>query len=183
MPDPETTALLVAARGGDDRATDRLFAHLYDELRRLSQAQVNAEPGPITLSATGLVHEAYARLVGTGDWSDRNHFLATASRAMRRILTDRARARTAGKRGGDERPATLDEAALTSETASPDLVLAIDQALTGLAERDRDLARVFELRFFGGLEIREIAQITGASTSTVARQWARAKAYLRADLA
>ena len=179
----KTKALLVAARNGEARAADLLFARVYDELRRLSQAYVSAEPHGVTLSATGLVHEAYLKLLAEGDWADRAHFMAVAARAMRQILTDRARARSAQKRGGPARPVTLgEECAGTSEDAH-EHVLAIDAALDQLSARNADLAQLVELRFFGGLEVREAADVLGISARTAARQWARAKAHLRAELA
>ena len=106
MPTTETTLLLAASRRGEGRAADQLFAHLYDELRRLSQARIRSK-GPVTISATGLVHEAYIKLIGSAEAKDRAHFLALASRAMRQILTDHARARGRQKRGGADRPITL----------------------------------------------------------------------------
>ena len=184
----ETTALLSAVRKGEARAADRLFSRLYDELRRLSGIYVAAEPHGATLSATGLVHEAYLKLITGGDWVDRAHFMAIAARAMRQILTDRARARRASKRGGEARAITLDHDLLGAHLAgaAPDAhehVLAIDAALERLSARDEDLGRLVELRFFGGLEVREVAEVLGVSARTAARQWARAKAHLRAELA
>ena len=180
MPASETTVLLHAASDGDADAAERLLPLVYDELRRISQSYLDAEPGVVTVSATGLVHEAYLRLIGSGDWADRVHFVAVASRAMRRILVSRARARNAQKRGGG-RPVTL---VVEPADGAPDVsdVLAIDDALERLAARDSDLARVVELRFFGGLGTAEIAHATGVSERTAARQWVRARAYLRADL-
>ncbi len=185
MPD-DTTALIAAARDGDSRASDLLFQAVYDELRRLSQARLSAEPGVVTVSATGLVHEAYLRLLDSKEWADRAHFLAVASRVMRQILCDRARARTAGKRGGKDRPATLvpdlDGAAADPEAAA-DQVLALDAALRRLSQRDAGLAHLVELRFFGGLDMSEVADVLGVTRRTATRHWARARAYLRADLA
>ncbi|PAP77747.1 hypothetical protein BSZ37_15485 [Rubrivirga marina] len=181
----DTTALISAARGGDDRASDFLFRHVYDELRRLSQARISAEPGVVTVSATGLVHEAYLKLLDSDEWADRSHFLAVASRAMRQILCDRARARNAAKRGGADRPITLVpdlDGVVGDEETAADQVLALDGALHRLAERDAGLAQLVELRFFGGLEMTEVAEVMGVSRRTVTRHWARARAYLRADL-
>lgn len=181
MPPPNTTALLSAARRGDARAADLLLPRVYAELRRLAQAQVSAEPGVVTVSATGLVHEAYLKLVEGGDWADRSHFLAVASRAMRQVLTDRARSRSAQKRGGGARPATLVDHLVGTEDAA-DRVLAVDAALDRLAAHDAGLAQVVELRFFGGLTTDEAAEALGVSPRTAARRWARAKAHLRALL-
>ncbi len=174
----DTTVLLAAVRSGDERAADRLFSAVYAELRRIAQSRLSAEPGVVTISATGLVHDAYLRMVGDGDWADRAHFMAVAARAMRGILIDRARARTADKRGGSARPITL-RADLVGDEAVEDHVLAIDDALDRLALHDRDLAQIVELRFFGGLDVDEAAEVQGVSVRTAARRWARAKAHLR----
>ena len=181
MQAPATTALLSAAGDGDSRAADLLFDRVYDELRRLSQAQIGAEPGVVTISATGLVHEAYLKLIGADGWANRGHFVAVAARAMRQVLTDRARARMAEKRGGGAAAVTLVTGHLGTEQVADD-VLAVDAALDRLAARNVDLARLVELRFFGGLEVAEAADVLGVSSRTAARQWARAKAHLRADL-
>ena len=178
----ETTALLHAVRDGDARAADELLPHVYAELRRLSQAKLAAEWGLVTLSATGLVHEAYLKLIHGGKWEDRAHFMAVAARAMRQILTDRARARNAQKRGGVGRPATLCADVVGDEGAALDRVLAVDRALGRLAAHDAELARLVELRFFGGMEIAEVAAVLDQSPRTTARRWARAKAHLHALL-
>ena len=180
MAPPITAAPPSDARVGGARAADVLLPRVYAELRWLAQAQVSAEPGVVTVSATGLVHEAYLKLAG-GDWADRTHFLALASRAMRQILTDRARARSAQKRGGGARPATLVDHLVGTEAAA-DRVLAVDAALDRLAAHDADLARLVELRFFGGLTGDEAAEVLDLSPRTAARRWARAKAHLRSLL-
>lgn len=178
----DTTALLHSVRDGDPRAADLLLPHVYAELRRLSQSRLSAEPGVVTLSATGLVHEAYLKLVDGGGWADRAHFMAVAARAMRQILTDRARARNAQKRGGVDRPVTLADDFVGTEDEALDRVLAVDQALDRLAAHDAELARLVELRFFGGMETDEVAAVLGISPRTAARRWARAKAHLNAFL-
>lgn len=178
-----TTALLASARDGDASARDRLFRHVYDELRRLSGARL-AAVGTATVSATGLVHEAYLKLVGSdGEYRDRAHFMGVAAQAMRHILVDRARARRALKRGGAEQPGTLDPGHVAAEDVSAERVLEVHDALDRLAARDADLAHVVELRFFGGLEVEEVAEALGISPRTAARRWAQAKAHLRSDLA
>lgn len=174
-----TLALISAVRDGDSRAADLLFERVYADLRRIAQRRISGEPGAVTISATGLVHEAYVKLVDGGDWVDRSHFLAVAARAMRGILIDRARARNAAKRGGTARPVTLDADLAGEEDDVLDQVLAVDLALRRLAARDRDLAQMVELRFFGGLEVDEAAVVQGISARTAARRWARAKAHLR----
>ena len=180
--DPTTTVtLLRAAREGDAAAADALLPHVYAELRRIAQARVSEEPGAVTVSATGLVHEAYLRLAAHGGWHDRAHFLSIAARAMRRILTDRARVRNADKRGGGQRALTLDEE-ITAE-AVPEQVLALDEALDRLATHEPDLARLVEMRFFAGMTVEESAEALGVSPRTVGREWARAKALLHTLLA
>ena len=178
----ETTALLHDLRDGDARASDALFPHVYAELRQLSARRIQGQPGAVTLSATGLVHEAYLKMAGGGDWADRAHFMAVAARAMRQILTDRARARTADKRGGALRPVTLQDDLVAGDEESLDQVLAVNAALERLEARDARLARLVELRFYGGMDVDEAAEVLGTSPRTTARDWARAKAYLRSFL-
>ncbi|WP_412068114.1 ECF-type sigma factor [Rubrivirga sp. IMCC43871] len=178
MPSAKTTILLRASRDGDARASDALFERVYGELRRLAQSRIDAEPGVVTISATGLVHDAYLKLVDGGDWADRSHFTAVAARAMRQILTDRARARNAAKRGGSARPVTLEVDLVVLPVSPADQVLAIDAALGTLARRDARLAQLVELRFFGGLDAAEAARTLGVSVRTAARDWGRAKAHL-----
>lgn len=183
MSPAETTALLRSVRAGDPRACDVLFPHVYDELRRISERRIQRQSGVVTLSATGLVHEVYLKMVGEGEWADRAHFMAVAALAMRQILSARARARTADKRGGPLRAVTLHEDAVAGDAVSLDEVLAVDAALERLAGQDSRLARLVELRFYGGMEVEEAAEVLGTSPRTTARDWARAKAYLRSYLA
>lgn len=138
----------------------------------------------MTVSATGLVHEAYLKLLDSAEFADRSHFFAVASRVMRQILCDRARARNASKRGGGERQVTLVTHPVGDgeQEGAADRVLALDDALRRLAARDADLAQLVELRFFGGLEMAEAAEVLGVSRRTASRYWVRARAYLRADL-
>ncbi len=179
----ETTALLHDIREGDARAIDALFPVVYDELRRLSEKHIRNRSDAVTLSSTGLVHEAYLKMVGGGDWADRAHFMAVAARAMRQILTDRARARRADKRGGVLRAVTLHDDLVAGHDAPADQLLAVNAALERLEARDERLARLVELRFYGGMEVDEAAEVLGTSPRTTARDWARAKAYLRSFLA
>ncbi len=183
MSPTETTALLHGVRKGDPRACDALFPHVYDELRRISERRIQRQAGVVTLSATGLVHEAYLKMVGDGEWADRAHFMAVAALAMRQILSGRARARTADKRGGPLPAVTLHEDLVAGDDVSLDQVLAVDAALERLAALDPRLARLVELRFYGGMEVDEVAEVLGTSPRTTARDWARAKAYLRSFLA
>lgn len=179
----ETTALLRDIRDGDARAADLLFPSVYDELRRLSEKHIRNGSNAVTLSTTGLVHEAYLKMIGGGDWADRAHFMAVASRAMRQILTDRARARKADKRGGALRAVTLHDDLIAGHDAPLDQILAVNAALERLETQDTRLARLVELRFYGGMEVGEAAEVLGTSPRTTARDWARAKAYLRSYLA
>ncbi|MEM8600684.1 MAG: ECF-type sigma factor [Bacteroidota bacterium] len=177
----ETTALLVRAKGGDADAQNALFGQVYDELKRLARSRRRASRD-VTVSTTGLVHEAYLKMAGAdGSWENRRHFMRIAAGAMRQVLVDRARARVALKRGGDARMATLDEGVVGSDDSAA-LVLEVNDALDRLATRDADLAGVVELRFFGGLEVDEVAEVLGVSPRTAARRWALAKALLRVDL-
>lgn len=170
MPDP--------ARSDGFVPSDPLSETVYAELRRLSKRQIGREFGPVTISTTGLVHEAYLKLSASGEFADRTHFQAVAARAMRQILTDRARARLTHKRGGGDRPLTYVDHLVEGEDTSAN-VLAVHEALHALAERDARLAELVELRFFGGLEVADVAEVLGVSPRTAARDWARAKGHLR----
>ena len=169
------------AASGPAPSRDAQFPDVYDELRRLAEVRLREGAGTPTLSATGLVHEAYLRLGGSHVWNDADHLTAVAVRAMRFVLTDRARARVAVKRGGPGRPASLDavEEPADEATVAAEDVLSVDAALTQLAQRDARLARLVELRFFGGMSTAEVADVLGTSARTVARDWVRAKALLR----
>jgi len=159
---------------------DRLLPLVYPELRVIAHRQLKARSPDGTLSTTGLVHEAYLKLAGRsrGRWNDRGHFLALASVAMRHILVNRARDRTALKRGGDRVRATLDEARLATAT-DPELLLDLDDALTRLTALAPRLARVVECRFFGGLSPAETAEALSVTVRTVERDWTKAKLVLR----
>lgn len=176
----EVTDLLRAAAGGDASADERLFALVYDELRGLARAVLRREQAT-TLEPTGLVHEAFLRLGNRQRiaWADRHHFFGVAARAMRRVLVDRARARHRDKRAGAS--VTLTDVADGEE--SPELVLAVDEALERLAAIDPRRARVVELRWFAGLEVDEVAELLGVGSATVKRDWAAARAWLATQLA
>ena len=172
--------VLNELRSGRRDTLDRLMPVVYDHLRIIARKQLGVRDGGGTLSTTGLVHEAYLKLVdqSRAGWRDRAHFLALAAVAMRHVLTDRARARVALKRGGERRPVTLDEHAVADD-ADPERLLEIDDALQRLAELDPRLARVVECRFFGGLSEEEIAEALGVTVRTVRRDWAKARLLLR----
>lgn len=184
----EVTGLLLAWRSGENDAADRLFSAVYDELRRIARRKLQRERVGHTLDTTALVHEAYFRLVDQTrtDWTDRAQFFAIASRVMRRVLIDHARARLATKRGGARVAVTLGSAddattlGLADERA--DTLLAVDDALTRLAEREARLARVVECRFFGGLTDAETGQVLGVTERTVQRDWVKAKDWLYREL-
>lgn len=178
--DPDITRILEAAGRGDGPAAERLWAAVYAELHRIAERELRREGAGRTLSSTGLVHEAYFKLVDQDDvsWQDRGHFYAVACRAMRQVLVDRARQRRARKRGGGQRDLTLRSTLAGEADRGFDLV-ELDEALDRLAGHEEGLARIVELRFFGGLSLAEVAEVTGGSLRTVERGWARARAYLR----
>lgn len=174
-----TTQLLLETRNGSVDASERLFAHLYDDLRDLAHARLYAHRPGATLSTTGLVHESYLRLIDRGqvEPQDRSHFFALAARAMRFVLLDRARARRRQKRGGREKDLPLDDVVLAADERAVDL-LALDEALEGLRSKSERLASLIDYLFFGGLTYPEIAEITGRSVATVERDWVRARMWL-----
>jgi RNA polymerase sigma factor (TIGR02999 family) len=176
----DTSYLLDLARSGDPEAVDRLFAQLYDELRRLAQRQRRNWHGDETLNTTALVHEAYLKLQKgvARRWADRAHFHAVASQAMRHLLVSYAERRRAAKRGGGVPHEALDEANPVAEEAAEEL-LALNEALEALSRVSPRQARVVECRFFAGLSIRETAEALAVSTATVERDWALASAWLR----
>lgn len=181
----EVTQRLRAIRSLRDPAADELFALVYDELRRLAAAQLRKERPGHTLTPTALVHEAYIKLVEQTrvDWKNRAHFFAVAARAMRRILIDYARKRGAKKRGAGERPLVITLGAGRDERATRlDELLTLDDALERLRALDERRARVVELRFFAGLQHREIGTALGVSEPTARRDWRLARAWLSREL-
>ena len=182
-PPEGVTQLLIAYRGGDREAFDRLVPMVYDDLRRIARRQLRRGGPGHTLDTTGLVHEAYLKLVDPAkvDWQDRGHFLAVSARAMRQVIIGYARKRSAAKRGGGERPVTPDEAQIAVDDQAERL-LALDRALERLGSRDERLARVVECRFFAGLSEEETAQALAVSLRTAQRDWMRARAWLKEEL-
>lgn len=179
----EITQLLVEINNGSREAEARLMPLVYNELRRLAAHYVRGEQPGNSLQATALVHEVYLRLV---DWRNvnltcRGHLFGVAAQMMRRILVDHARAKFAAKRGGSQQQISLDEALVYSEQPSEE-ILAVDEALTRLAEWDPYQARIVELMFFGGLTAEETAQVVNTSVSKVKRDWNMAKAWLYKQL-
>jgi RNA polymerase sigma factor (TIGR02999 family) len=179
------TQLLDEFTAGRRDALDELIPLLYDELHRIAHHHMARERIGHTLNTTGLVHEAFVRLVGLEhiEWQGRVHFLAMASRAMRRVLIDYAKARSREKRGGGEAiHVSLDAAAgLPADTAED--VLALDQALRRLEEVNPRHCRMVEYRFFGGLNLEETAEAMGVSVATVKRDWVLCRAWLNHALA
>lgn len=178
------TELLDAVRRGDEAASERLFAALYGELRRIARRERRRLNAGETLNTTAVVHEAYVRLLHDRDlpWESRAHLLGTAAVAMRRLLVDRARERQAVKRGGGIAPLELDDGLDLAATRASEELLALDEALGRLEGLDPRLARVVELRFFGGLSEDETGKILGMAERTVRRDWLKAKAFLHSQL-
>lgn len=176
----EVTQLLFAARSGDREALDRIVALVYDDLRRLARRQLRREYGERTLHPTSLVHEVYLKLAGSSaiPAENRAHFLAIAAHAMRQVLVDDARKRSAAKRGmGWERTTFSDQD--WAADFQPDEILALNDAIDELEPRQR---QVVEYRFFGGMEEREIALALGVTERTVRRDWVKARAWLYRSL-
>jgi len=157
-----------------------LMPLVYDELRRIAAGYIRRERPGQTLQATALVNEAFVRLAAekARPFANRTHFLAIAALSMRQILVQRARARNAAKRGGAPKRVTLEEGLLVGDAPAVDM-LALDEALTRLAALDAELARIVELRYFGGLTVEETAEAVGSSPATVKRQWVMARAWLK----
>jgi RNA polymerase sigma factor (TIGR02999 family) len=186
MPQPssgEVTGLLRAWGDGDRGAFDRLVPLVYAHLRDLAHLRLLGEPAGASVNTTALVHEAYMRLVGIHStrFRDRAHFLAMASRAMRRILVDHARARMAAKRGDGAVAVDLREDRLVDEGRTA-AVTELDAALVRLETLDERQARILEQRYFGGLSLEETAEATGVSLATVKRELRFARAWLAAEL-
>ena len=183
MSRPDLTALLSEWGRGNSNALNELLPLVYAELRRIAAGQLRGERGSHTLQPTALVHEVYLRLIDQrhADWRDRAHFFGAAAQVMRRILVDHARRRGASKRGDGLMTVSIDQA---KEVIAPDgiSVLALDHALDRLAKLDTGLARVVELRAFGGLTIEETACVLKVSPTTAKREWRTAKAWLTREL-
>lgn len=175
----EITRLLIAWSGGDEKALDKLMPLVYGRLRRLAASYLRHERPDHTLQTSALVNEVYLRLIAQDqvNWRDRAHFYAISAQMMRRILVDHARRHGYAKRGGPAKNLTPAELDLVTDDKNPDVV-EIDDALTALAEKDPQQAKLVELRYFGGLTKEEIAEVLGISSATVTRRWRLAKAWL-----
>jgi RNA polymerase sigma factor (TIGR02999 family) len=179
----DVTRILVAIEQGDARAAEELLPAVYQELRRLAAQKLSQESPGQTLQATALVHEAYIRLVGADDqnWRSRGHFFSAAAEAMRRILIENARRKQRRKHGGDRQRIDLDDADITIEGPSTDLI-ALDEALAKLADEDRVVADLVKMRYFAGLTLAQAAEILGVSRRTADRYWAYARAWLYQEI-
>ncbi|MFV1980151.1 MAG: sigma-70 family RNA polymerase sigma factor [Rhodothermia bacterium] len=179
----DITGLVVDLRSGNPGAVDYLFPLVYDELRRIAHFHLSGERPNHTLSTTALVHEAYLKLVdqSRAGWQDRAHFCAVASKAMRRILIDYARRRNALKRGGSDRPVSIDDNKIAIEEKAA-VLLSLDEALDRLSALDERCAKIVEFRFFGGLREEEIAEVINVSVRTVRRDWVKARAWLYKEM-
>jgi RNA polymerase sigma factor (TIGR02999 family) len=179
----DTTQLLRAWAGGDSNALEQLTPRVYRELRRVAARLLQNERPGFSLQSTDLVHEVYLRLVNAREleWQHRAHFFAVAASLMRRILLDRARRRAAAKRGGQGHPLELTETLNVAQVKAREMI-ALDDALNALAEMDPRKSRIVELRFFGGLSVKETAEVVKVSSDTVLRDWKMARAWLLTEL-
>jgi RNA polymerase sigma factor (TIGR02999 family) len=176
----EVTRILSALEQGDPSTAEQLLPLVYDELRKLAAAKLAQEKPGQTLQATALVHEAYLRLVDVEQaqqWNSRGHFFAAAAEAMRRILVENARRKHAGKRGGGKQRVDLDGVAVAAPEHQEDL-LALDEALSGLAAVDPQAADLVKLRYFAGLTVPQAAELLGISPRTADSLWAYARGWL-----
>ncbi len=179
----EVTRILAAIERGDVRAVDELFPLVYQELRQLAAQRMSKEKPGQTLQATALVHEAYLRLVGEEEqhWSGRKHFFSAAAEAMRRILIENARRKKSLRHGGSHKRIDIDKAILVDDTATDELI-ALDEALEKLSEKDKVKADLVKLRYFAGLTSEQAAEALGISESTAERYWAYARSWLRLEM-
>ena len=179
----EVTQLLADWSNGNQAALDKLMPLVYEELHRLAHRYMNQERPGHTLQTSGLVNEAFVKLVDQKDvhWQNRSHFFGIAAQLMRRILVDYARSRHYAKRGGDARQVSLDEALTVSPERATEVV-ALDDALKRLALIDERKSQIVEFRFFGGLSIEETAGVLKVSPGTIMRDWTLAKAWLRKEM-
>jgi RNA polymerase sigma factor (TIGR02999 family) len=185
----DVTQMLTAIEKGDPHAAEQLLPLIYEELRRMAAQKMAQEKPGQTLEATALVHEAYVRLLGSGDaaasqnphWDNRRHYFAAAAEAMRRILIDNARRKQSRKHGGDWQRLDVDADALVAPEPNLDL-LALDRALLRLAEHDPLKAKLVELRYFAGLTGDQAAAVLGISASSADRDWGYTRAWLRREL-
>ena len=179
----DTTQLLVQSRQGHKEALDALMPKVHDELREIAHRLLQKRPAGHMLTTTALVHEAYLKLIDQSrvEWSDRAHFQALSARVMRQILIDYFRKQTAEKRGGDAPMVSLEEGRIPVDQRGETL-LALDEALDRLSDRDPRKAQIVMYQFFGGMTQRAIADVLDVSTRTVRREWRKARAWLAREL-
>jgi len=182
-PSSDTTQLLLDSRQGHKEALDELMPLVHDELRDIAHRLLQKRPAGHMLTTTALVHEAYLKLIDQSrvEWSDRAHFQALSARVMRQILIDYFRKQTAEKRGGDAPMISLEEGKIPVDQRG-DTLLALDEALTRLSDRDPRKAQIVMYQFFGGMTQRAIADVLDISTRTVRREWRKARAWLAREL-
>jgi RNA polymerase sigma factor (TIGR02999 family) len=180
MPREDITQILRVLRDGGGGATEALLPLVYEELHAMAHRNLSPGARDVTLDTTALVHEAYIRLFdrSTPDWQDRRHFFSVAAIAMRQIIVDHARRRGAAKRGGAFRRLDLEDATHLAVEDQAEEIVALNDALLRLAKLDERLARIVELRFFGGLSVEEVAEVMEMSERTVKRDWRKARALL-----
>jgi RNA polymerase sigma factor (TIGR02999 family) len=179
----DVTKTLAQVAGGDHGAADRLMPLVYDQLRRLAGSMIHQESPGNTLQPTALVHETYLRMADQNrvDWRGKTHFFAIGAKMMRRILVDHARGKNRQKRGRDmPRIPLADDLCVTNRNDED--VLAVEEALEKLAKVDPRQAKIVELRFYGGLEVAEVAEVLGVSKRTVEFEWTMIKAWMRREL-
>lgn len=185
-PQPDLTALLIRAGGGDKSAQEKLYPLVEAELRRRAKAFLRRQRPDQNLQTTVLVDDAFVQLIGANkvNWQNRSHFYALAAKVMRRTLVDDARQRSATRRGGGDQPISLDRIASSAgwNPADPLTLLVLDESLTKLAEQHPELVQVVELHHFAGWELKQIADLLGIPSSTVKHRWQRAKAYLHREM-
>ena len=179
----EITQILLSWGKGDQAALDQLIPLVYPELRRMARRYMGRENSAHTLQTSALINEAYLRLIDQQkvEWQDRGHFFAVAAQVMRHILIDHARRHRYSKRGGGAQHVPLDDAEIVNHERAAELV-ALDDALTGLAKIDPRKSQIVELRFFGGLSVEETAEVMNLSPITVMREWRAAKAWLHREI-
>jgi RNA polymerase sigma factor (TIGR02999 family) len=178
----DVTRIFAQIESGDPSAAEQLLPLVYNELRKLAAAKLAHEKVGQTFQATALVHEAYLRLVGSGNvdrWDHRGHFFAAAAEAMRRILIDRARHKQTCKAGGGHHRLALDDIEQAFDEGNGDRLIALDAALQQLEAEDPRKAELVKLRFFGGLTVEQAAAALGVSTSTAEKDWTYARSWLR----
>jgi len=179
----EINFLLDQYRNGQTEGFEKLMALVYDDLRKLAAWQLQSERPDHTLQPTALVHEVYLKLAARNpvEWQNKAHFFALAAQVMRHILVDYARTQRREKRGGVQTKIALEDALNLSSPSEPELI-ALDEALNALSEKDQRKSLIVELRYFGGLSIEETAEALGVSTTTIRREWTMAKAWLRREM-